>query len=133
MALQIKPICFENNFSEKLNAIADEKWNAFAASCREKNIDYILNHEVGGVLKRIFVFSDFLYKNCTRNPEILKLIDGEVSKVNKNLSRVETIKKFALMPRQFYEEDGDVTPTKKVKRRFLEKRYADMIESLYQG
>ncbi len=73
------------------------------------------------------------FADLTRNPEILKLIDGEVSKVNKNLSRVETIKKFALMPRQFYEEDGDVTPTKKVKRRFLEKRYADMIESLYRG
>ena len=73
------------------------------------------------------------FADLTQNPEILKLIDGEVSRINKTLSRVETIKKFALMPRRFYEEDGDVTPTKKVKRRFLEKRYADMIESLYQG
>jgi len=73
------------------------------------------------------------FADLTQNPEILKLIDGEVSKINKTLSKVETIKKFALMPRRFYEEDGDVTPTKKVKRHFLEKRYADMIESLYQG
>lgn len=73
------------------------------------------------------------FADLTQNPEILKLIDAEVSRINKTLSRVETIKKFALMPRRFYEEDGDVTPTKKVKRRFLEKRYADMIESLYQG
>ena len=73
------------------------------------------------------------FADLTQNPEILKLIDGEVSKINKTLSKVETIKKFALMPRRFYEEDGDVTPTKKVKRRFLEKRYADMIESLYRG
>ncbi|MGD8883413.1 MAG: AMP-binding protein [Desulfobacterales bacterium] len=73
------------------------------------------------------------FADLTQNPEILKLIDGEVARVNKTLSRVETIKKFALMPRRFYEEDGDVTPTKKVKRRFLEKRYADMIESLYRG
>jgi long-chain acyl-CoA synthetase len=73
------------------------------------------------------------FADLTQNPEILKLIDAEVSKVNKTLSKVETIKKFALMPRRFYEEDGDVTPTKKVKRRFLEKRYADMIESLYRG
>lgn len=73
------------------------------------------------------------FADLTQNPQILKLIDGEVSKVNKTLSKVETIKKFALMPRRFYEEDGDVTPTKKVKRRFLEKRYADMIESLYRG
>jgi long-chain acyl-CoA synthetase len=73
------------------------------------------------------------FEDLTQNPEILKLIDQEVVKVNKTLSQVESIKKFALLPRRFYEEDGDVTPTKKVKRRFLEKRYAELIESLYRG
>jgi len=73
------------------------------------------------------------FEDLTKNPEINKLIHGEISSVNKTLSRVESIKKFALLPRRFYEEDGDVTPTKKVKRRFLEKRYGDLIESLYRG
>jgi long-chain acyl-CoA synthetase len=73
------------------------------------------------------------FEDLTQNPEIQKLIDQEVAKVNKTLSQVESIKKFALLPRRFYEEDGDVTPTKKVKRRFLEKRYAELIESLYKG
>ncbi len=73
------------------------------------------------------------FADLTRNPEIRQLIEGEVSKVNKTLSQVETIKKFELLPRRFYEEDGDVTPTKKVKRRFLEKRYADLIETMYRG
>jgi long-chain acyl-CoA synthetase len=73
------------------------------------------------------------FENLTQNPEIYKLIDQEVGKVNKTLSQVESIKKFALLPRRFYEEDGDVTPTKKVKRRFLEKRYGDLIESLYKA
>ncbi|MFH0786386.1 MAG: AMP-binding protein [Pseudomonadota bacterium] len=72
------------------------------------------------------------FENLTQNPEVYKLIDQEVIKMNKTLSQVESIKKFALLPRRFYEEDGDVTPTKKVKRRFLEKRYADLIESLYK-
>lgn len=71
------------------------------------------------------------FADLTRNPEINKLMDQEVRKVNQTLSQVESIKKFALLPRRFYEEDGDVTPTKKVKRRFLEKRYADLIDSLY--
>lgn len=71
------------------------------------------------------------FADLTQNPEIRKLIDSEVSKVNKTLSRVETIKKFELLPRRFYEEDGDVTPTKKVKRRFLEERYADLIKKMY--
>ncbi|MGD9134442.1 MAG: AMP-binding protein [Desulfobacterales bacterium] len=73
------------------------------------------------------------FADLTQNAEILKLINAEVLKVNKTLSRVETIKKFALLPRRLYEEDGDVTPTKKVKRAFLEKRYADLIEHLYRG
>ena len=73
------------------------------------------------------------FADLTQNPEIRKLIEGEVSKVNKTLSQVETIKKFELLPRRFYEEDGDVTPTKKVKRRFLEKRYEDLIQKMYRG
>jgi len=72
------------------------------------------------------------FADLTKNPDIHKLIDQEVDKVNKTVSRVESIKKFALLPRRFYEEDGDVTPTKKVKRRFVEKRYGDLIESLYK-
>ena len=73
------------------------------------------------------------FADLTQNDEILKLIDQEVKEVNRNLSKVESIKKFALLPRRFYEEDGDVTPTKKVKRAFLEKRYADLIDDLYKG
>jgi long-chain acyl-CoA synthetase len=73
------------------------------------------------------------FADLTQNSEIRKLIDSEVAQVNKTLSKVESIKKFTLLPRRFYEEDGDVTPTKKVKRRFLEKRYGDLIERLYKG
>jgi long-chain acyl-CoA synthetase len=72
------------------------------------------------------------FADLTQNAEIKKLIEKEISKVNKTLARVETIKKFKLLPRRFYEEDGDVTPTKKVKRRYLEKRYADMIDKMYK-
>jgi long-chain acyl-CoA synthetase len=73
------------------------------------------------------------FEDLTTKAEIKKLIDQEVKKVNKTLSQVESIKKVALLPRRFYEEDGDVTPTKKVKRRFLEQRYGDLIASLYKG
>ncbi|MEE4264490.1 MAG: AMP-binding protein [Desulfobacteraceae bacterium] len=72
------------------------------------------------------------FADLTQNDEIQKLINHEVQEMNKNLSKVETIKKFALLPRQFYEEDGDVTPTKKVKRASLEKRYAEMIDNMYK-
>ena len=73
------------------------------------------------------------FAELTQTAEIKKLIDEEVDQVNRTLSQVESIKKFALLPRRFYEEDGDVTPTKKVKRRILEKRYQDLIQKLYGG
>jgi long-chain acyl-CoA synthetase len=72
------------------------------------------------------------FADLTRNPEVRKLIEREVDKVNRTLSQAETIKKFALLPRRFYEEEGDVTPTKKVKRRNMEARYANLIASLYR-
>jgi long-chain acyl-CoA synthetase len=73
------------------------------------------------------------YEDLTQNKEIIKLLEGEVTEVNKTLARVETIKKFRLIPRRFYAEDGDVTPTQKVKRRNLEKQYKDMIDAMYRG
>jgi long-chain acyl-CoA synthetase len=73
------------------------------------------------------------FAELTQSPEVNKLIGHEVEKVNKTLSQVEGVKRFALLPRRFYEEEGDVTPTKKVKRRNIEKRYADLVESLYRS
>jgi long-chain acyl-CoA synthetase len=73
------------------------------------------------------------FEDLTQNPAIVKLLDGEVKEVNKTLARVETIKKFALIPRRFYAEDGDVTPTQKVKRRNVETLYKDLIDGMYRG
>ncbi len=73
------------------------------------------------------------FAELTQAPEVTKLIAQEVDQVNRTLSQVESIKKFALLPRRFYEEEGDVTPTKKVKRRNVESRYSDLVESLYRG
>ena len=72
------------------------------------------------------------FEDLTRCPEVVRLVHREVDAVNRRLSSVEAVKRFALLPRRFYEEDGDVTPTKKVKRRAVERRYAELIESLYR-
>jgi len=73
------------------------------------------------------------FAELTQTPEVVKLIAHEVDQVNRTLSQVESIKRFALLPRRFYEEEGDVTPTKKVKRRNVETRYAELVESLYRS
>ncbi len=73
------------------------------------------------------------YESLTRNEEIIRLIQGEVDKVNSGLSRVEQIKKFTILPKKLYEEDGEVTPTMKVKRRYINEAFKDLIEAMYRG
>ena len=59
------------------------------------------------------------------------LVQQIVDEVNSDLSRFEQIKRFAIVPREFSAEEGEVTPTLKLKRRVIEERFADEIENLY--
>jgi long-chain acyl-CoA synthetase len=72
------------------------------------------------------------YKDLTQAPEIIKLIHGEVNTVNDALARVEQIKKFTILPKKLYEEDGEVTPTMKVKRKYVNEAFGDIIEGMYK-
>ena len=71
------------------------------------------------------------YKDLTRNPEINQLIERELKRLNESLSRVEQVKKFTILPKKLYEEDGEMTPTMKVKRNFINEAFADLIEAMY--
>jgi long-chain acyl-CoA synthetase len=72
------------------------------------------------------------YKDLTQSPEIIKLIQGEMANVNETLSRVEQVKKFTILPKKLYEEDGEVTPTMKVKRTYVNEAFGDLIEAMYK-
>ncbi len=72
------------------------------------------------------------YKDLTQNTAIVRLIQDEVDKVNETLSRVEQIKKFTILPKKLYEEDGEITPTMKVKRAYVNKTFEDLIEGMYK-
>jgi long-chain acyl-CoA synthetase len=73
------------------------------------------------------------YKDLTNDPQIIKLIKNEVDQVNETLARVENIRKFSILPKKLYEEDGEVTPTMKVKRKFVNEAFSDLIEAMYRG
>ncbi|RMH43527.1 MAG: long-chain fatty acid--CoA ligase [Deltaproteobacteria bacterium] len=64
-------------------------------------------------------------------PAIRAEIQSVVDAMNRDLAKVETIKKFAILPRNLTVDDGELTPTLKVKRRIVNKNWADVIESLY--
>jgi len=72
------------------------------------------------------------YKDLTQSSEINKKIQKEVSEVNDTLARVEQIKKFTILPKKLYEEDGEVTPTMKVKRSYVNEAFGDLIEAMHK-
>lgn len=71
------------------------------------------------------------YADLATNEAINALISKEINQVNQELSRVESVKKFAILPKRLYQEDGDVTPTMKVKRNTINDNYHELIESMY--
>jgi long-chain acyl-CoA synthetase len=71
------------------------------------------------------------YASLCRAAAIQDLIHREIEAVNVNFARVETIKKFYLIERQLTPEDEELTPTMKLKRSFVNKRYATEIDAMY--
>ena len=76
-------------------------------------------------------FSNF--ESLCKSEEIVALIDDEVNKVNKKFASVEQVKKFSLIDIQLTAEDDELTPTMKLKRKFINQKYGDIIESMYQS
>jgi long-chain acyl-CoA synthetase len=73
------------------------------------------------------------YASLCRALEIQDLIQREIEQVNVNFARVETIKKFYLIERQLTPEDEELTPTMKLKRSFVNRRYAAEIDAMYSA
>lgn len=65
------------------------------------------------------------------NHDVVAIYDAIVSAMNQTLSPFERVKKFRLLPRELSIESGELTPTMKVKRRVIEKRWATEIEAIY--
>ncbi|MBI4987159.1 MAG: AMP-binding protein [Rhodocyclales bacterium] len=73
------------------------------------------------------------YASLAEAREVCELILDEVRRVNNNLARVEQVKRFCILPKKLLEEDGEVTPTMKVKRRAINRQFGDTIEGMYGG
>ncbi|MGB9756053.1 MAG: long-chain fatty acid--CoA ligase, partial [Desulfurella sp.] len=69
--------------------------------------------------------------DLSKNEKMLDLFKSEIEEINKTLARYETIKKFSILPHDFSIEGGELTPTLKLKRRVIYKKYTDKIECLY--
>ena len=73
------------------------------------------------------------FAELSQRPEVKKKIEAAVKALNAKLPSYATIKKFAVLDHQWTQADGMITPTLKVKRKEVLKRYADIIDGFYDG
>lgn len=71
------------------------------------------------------------YTSLCHSREVKDLIWGEIERVNSKFARVETIKKFRLIDQLLDPEDEELTPTMKLKRKVVNVKYSDLIDSMY--
>jgi long-chain acyl-CoA synthetase len=69
----------------------------------------------------------------SRSPRVVELVGSIVDDVNRERSRYEQLKRFAILDRDFEMERGEVTPTLKLRRGIVLEHFADEVESLYDG
>ncbi len=71
------------------------------------------------------------YAELTQKPAIREAVQAAIDAVNANLPSYETIKKFAVLPSDFTQESGELTPTLKVKRKFATQKYQSLLDGFY--
>ena len=71
------------------------------------------------------------HHSLCREEKVVGKIQEEVDKVNADLARYETLKKFRIVPDEFTQETGELTPTMKVKRKVVTKKYQDLLDGMY--
>jgi long-chain acyl-CoA synthetase len=71
------------------------------------------------------------FASLCRAKEVQDLIWGEIERVNRQFARVETIKKFHLIDELLTPEDEELTPTMKLKRAFVNRKYKNSIDAMY--
>jgi len=71
------------------------------------------------------------FTSLASHAAVVALVEGEIAAVNDQLSRVEQVKKFRIIPKELDPEEGDTTPTRKVKRKHLASMFASLIDEMY--
>ena len=67
------------------------------------------------------------------DPKVREVLQRDVDAANSRFARIEQIKRFGVLDQDLTQAAGELTPTMKVKRNVVEKRYADAFSSLYDG
>ncbi len=72
------------------------------------------------------------YTDLSQKPEVYELIRKDVERVNKQLPEAARIKRFLILHKELDADDQELTRTKKVRRRFIEQKYIDLVKAMYE-
>lgn len=72
------------------------------------------------------------FEALAEHPTVKKLIEGVIAEKNKHLARFETIKRFKILAEDFSTETGEITPTLKIRRKFVIGKYQEELDLLYR-
>ncbi|HEY8280043.1 MAG TPA: long-chain fatty acid--CoA ligase [Bdellovibrionota bacterium] len=97
----------------------------FAVALITLNQEYLIQHAQANKI----LYSD--YSELVKSEAVQKLVAECIEKLNSGLARFETVKKYVLLPKEFTVEDGDLTPSLKVKRKQVCKKFQAQLEALY--
>ena len=73
------------------------------------------------------------YRDLGEKPEVLKLIEGVITRTNSKFARVENIRRFRMLPKELDHEDGELTATQKLKRESMEEMFEELIADMYSS
>ncbi len=73
------------------------------------------------------------YSEVVQSAEVKQLIAPYVDEVNRSLAKYETVKQFQILPKDLDVEAGELTPSLKVRRKVVEKKYAELLDRMYEG
>ncbi|HOK01910.1 MAG TPA: long-chain fatty acid--CoA ligase [Spirochaetota bacterium] len=112
-----------------VTALVIPNFDAFIELFEKEKIDYDKSKLIKitePVPMCIAVGDDFIQKDILR-----KMIDADIQAANKELEEYETIKKYTILTKRLTVNDGEMTPTLKVKRKVVLDKYADLIDKMY--
>jgi long-chain acyl-CoA synthetase len=72
-------------------------------------------------------------EDLMHDPRVVQFYEKRIMEHSKELAGHEQIKKFTLLPTAFTQEAGEITPTMKLRRKFINEKYQDVIDRMYRG
>lgn len=120
---QIENILTNNNFIQQIVLIAEGR--QFVSALIVPNFEFLKDY----ISKNNIPFTN--WEEIVQKKEIVDFYKDKIKELQHELSDYEKVKKFTLMPSEFEISSGEITPTLKVKRNVVLKKYADLVEKMY--